>query len=196
MTAHLSPDRTRSRPNIFDDERLIHLKMMNFIGYLQRHGYTGIVLTSHLRRYVDNVSSAAEIEYFNSPQYQKVFGLHQFISSFDWIVWTDWDTIWYDCSKSIEEGIIKKNEDLSFIFSGDHSYLNSGVFALKNTKWSHQLLNRWVHLVTHPLLYHIQDIPPSAHREQTLLVGLLCGYDPYANDDWTVLRDLVIRQYP
>jgi hypothetical protein len=68
------------------------------------------------------------------------------ISKFDYVMWIDADAFFYKDAKSIVD-IINKNTNVNFIFSNDigDSNINTGMFIVKNSQYSIDFLNRWLH---------------------------------------------------
>jgi len=87
--------------------------------------------------------------------YERLPLILKHIDNYDYVIWIDADAFFYITSKNIIE-IINNNINCNFIFSKDitndilndnidYNYINSGIFIVKNTKYSIEFINKWAY---------------------------------------------------
>ncbi len=87
--------------------------------------------------------------------YERLPLILKHIDNYDYVIWIDADAFFYITSKNIIE-IINNNINYNFIFSKDitndilndnidYNYINSGIFIVKNTKYSIEFINKWAY---------------------------------------------------
>ncbi len=75
------------------------------------------------------------------PAWEKILLIIKHIENYDYIIWVDADAFFYMDSPNIAETIYDKL-NVDFIFSGDKIVIiNTGIFIVKNTKYSLNFLN-------------------------------------------------------
>eukprot|EP01084_Bolivina_argentea_P199561 341455_1 len=121
----------------------------------------------------------------------KIFG-----NSIDYVLWIDFDAIFFNCSKSLQQILhytqhiyskfsdfsININNSMDIIFSKDysrHDLLNAGAILYKNTNWTMQLLLKQTHMFKHADKFKLAPlINQYGLVDQLLWAPLLVGYDP------------------
>uniref|UniRef100_A0A6C0DF49 Nucleotide-diphospho-sugar transferase domain-containing protein n=1 Tax=viral metagenome TaxID=1070528 RepID=A0A6C0DF49_9ZZZZ len=79
------------------------------------------------------------------PAWEKLLLILKHIENYDYIIWVDADAFFYMDSPNISE-IIYKKPNVDLIFSGDKNVImNTGIFIVKNTKYSIHFLNEWAY---------------------------------------------------
>lgn len=91
------------------------------------------------------------------PHYERIPLISKILHRYDYIIWVDSDAHFYIDSIPIKN-FIEKYKDKDFIFSGDQDRkvyesvlniskdkINTGVFIVKNTKYSLKILNMWAY---------------------------------------------------
>lgn len=68
------------------------------------------------------------------------------ISNYDYLIWIDADAFFYNDADNIVD-IINENPNVHFIFSNDfgNRNINTGVFIVKNSKYSVNFLTKWLY---------------------------------------------------
>ena len=68
------------------------------------------------------------------------------ILDFDYLIWVDADAFFYNDANNIVD-IINKNINVNFIFSNDigDKNINTGIFIVKNSKYSIDFLTKWAY---------------------------------------------------
>jgi hypothetical protein len=101
--------------------------------YCQKHGLD--LICSHDKRYSDRHAA-----------WERLPLIIEHLSLYDYLIWIDADAFFYYHNYSITD-IIKKNPNADFIFSRDNlrHNLNTGIFIVKNTDYSHLFLNKWAY---------------------------------------------------
>ncbi len=103
-----------------------------FKRYCARHGYS---------YHQSNSSLLAE-----NPYFSKVKLLRERLQHVDYVLWVDADCVFTDESESGKiEDLIKYilPQHCNMLISQDRSGICTGVFLLKNTVWSHRMLEAW-----------------------------------------------------
>lgn len=101
----------------------------NHSTYATKHGYDYKLLYGRLSK--------------RHPAWDKIKAIQIYIDQYDYVLWIDSDAIFKDLSISLED-ILQGRENYDGLFGKDpapHIYVNTGVFLLKNTEWSKDLLN-------------------------------------------------------
>lgn len=118
----------------------------NKIKYANKHGYA-----IHL---YDEV-----LDNNFHPAWSKILAVQKHINDYDWILWSDADSLIMDFNVKLEDIIDNK---FDFIICQDCQYddnnkrLNTGVFLIKNSEWAKSFLNR---LNPNNWLNHISNFP-------------------------------------
>jgi hypothetical protein len=115
--------------------------------YCDKHGLTFIV--SHETTYTDRHAA-----------YEKVPLLLKHIESYDYVLWIDADAFFYLNMPSIVD-LIETYPNKEFIFSQDippnhHNMINTGVFIVKNSPYSIEVLKTWAY---NEELYKTNPVP-------------------------------------
>ncbi|EFC35544.1 predicted protein [Naegleria gruberi] len=110
---------------------------LNKIFYSLKHNYDFILFNQPFYK-----------SWFVKPAWNKIPLIKSQLSSYDWIIWIDSDALvllhQVDLDQIIEESLKRdpnKNGEINLIISYDRNGLNSGIMAIRNCKWSHQILN-------------------------------------------------------
>lgn len=69
----------------------------------------------------------------------KIYFLQKYLPHFDWMFWTDGDSIIANHSIRLETFL---DDNFNIIIAKDHNGINSGHFLIKNTLWSLSFLDR------------------------------------------------------
>ena len=110
--------------------------------YCEKHGYT----------FIDD-----ESVYDNTRPHawSKILLVKKYLQEYDYIMWIDGDTFIMNDEITIEERLQKLNpEDKDLLLANDHVCANTGVFFIKNTEFSMQLLDeiyKQTYFVNNPL---------------------------------------------
>ena len=128
---------------LFNDDHIYHLRIANFLTYCILHNYTLIMY---------NTSYDDDLQPF-PLHFSKPFILRHLLKDVNpnlkWVFWIDFDTIFPDCSLSLNN-IIRKYDSYNLLISGiNSSQFNSGVFGLKNCQWTIYLLEKWSFIIKH-----------------------------------------------
>lgn len=82
------------------------------------------------------------------PHWERLQLILEYIETYDYVMWIDADAHFYIDSQNIKD-LIKQYSQSDFIFSKDNAPynngLNSGVFIVKNTKYSKEFINTWAY---------------------------------------------------
>eukprot|EP01084_Bolivina_argentea_P035500 65843_1 len=174
------------------------LIISNHIHYVTKHNYIYFDISellfndSNIQNYFKNSS--------RNPMYlmQKVFIVHAILTdsifgdSIDYVLWIDFDAIFYNCSMSIQHILqytqnIYSNNSLDIIFAKDYgpnSLLNTGVVLYKNTYWTKQLLLKQTYVFRNADKFKFAHIVKSMGEVDQLLPSvLLMGYDFHTDVD-------------
>eukprot|EP01084_Bolivina_argentea_P079963 144906_1 len=185
---HLYDNRTM-KLNPYHDIRIFTMRMENAIRFCEINNYVLIYFNKKIWNYTGNNISYQH--YLNMyGHWQKPFMINYFLDAYDWILYVDFDTMFYDCHTphSLENNVIKyainlhahhtENGSLiSLIFAKEMWYylLNTGCFMIKNNEWSHQILTQWMYITDNahkyiPILY-------DGKTDQKIISALLQGFD-------------------
>jgi hypothetical protein len=101
--------------------------------YCQKHGLD--LICSHDNRYINR-----------HPAWERLPLILEHLKNYDYLVWIDADAFFYYHSTSIVE-MIQSNPKAGFIFSRDigNDNINTGIFVVKNTNYSHLFLDKWAY---------------------------------------------------
>lgn len=98
--------------------------------YALKQGYTFILETN------------SEMSKKINPWWFKVYALQKYLAFFDWVVWLDGDCLIANPDIKFEWFLDDPHADLVLT---DHNFaVNNGVFALRNTAWSEEFLDKWL----------------------------------------------------
>jgi len=98
--------------------------------YCEKHNIE--ILKCNKRRYTDRAC-----------HWERIPLILKYINNYDYVIWIDSDAYFYIDSKNILD-IIKNHSNSNFIFSKDiEAIINSGIFIVKNTKYSINFLKVW-----------------------------------------------------
>ncbi|KAJ7522961.1 hypothetical protein O6H91_18G032800 [Diphasiastrum complanatum] len=117
-------------------EGLVDLVTPNKKSYVQRHGY-------------DFIDASDLLDKSRPPSWSKILAVRKHLANFDWIFWTDADSLVTNPSIALEDiiGSIVGNanfEDMpDLIVTEDVTGVNAGMFFVKNSKWSEVFLDIW-----------------------------------------------------
>ena len=140
--------------------------LKNITKYCEKHNYA---LQCFNEKFNDDVH----------PCWNKVASILKLIKKYNYIVWIDCDAIFVHHEKRIEDFINKDDsKDLHICFDivKDKHCINSGVFIIKNTDWSYNLLKKvWNSNSNHG--YNDQnilldEILKEAHPNDTINEGI------------------------
>lgn len=121
--------------------------------YAKIHGYDFLVY----RKSLDNN---------RAPSWSKIILIKKFLSKYDWVFWTDADSLIMDMNFCLEDIIKKHPGKFMILTKGISNPINCGQWLIKNTKWSQILLDK---IWTKTPEYFIKNNP----WEQGSLVNLL-----------------------
>mmetsp|Transcript_23520 Transcript_23520/g.39412 ORF Transcript_23520/g.39412 Transcript_23520/m.39412 type:complete len:326 (+) Transcript_23520:170-1147(+) len=108
--------------------------------YAQMHGYT----------FVHDPPEAISND--RPPAWHKIGGTQRILHQFDWVCWFDLDTVITDMNRRIEDVVnprydfaVARTWELFDVGEETHRYefrINTGVFCIRNTTWSHWFLQK------------------------------------------------------
>ena len=80
------------------------------------------------------------------PAWERIPLILKYINHYDYVMWVDADAHFYIDANNITD-FINDNKNYNFIFSNDmgNSNINTGVYFVKNSKYSIDFLTRWLH---------------------------------------------------
>jgi len=108
-------------------ERAAPIAHANKQEYARRHGYTYIVHREAAEGLWDK-------------RWTKVKALQENLQNFDWVFWTDLDSVIVEKDVRLEEFI---DWHYDIVISEDGQTINNGMFFLKNSEFSFWFLQRW-----------------------------------------------------
>ena len=128
-----------------------------------------------------------------APHWEKLVLTLKHITKYDYVIWIDADAFFYIDSPNITN-IINNNNNVNFIFSKDIANseitkgINSGLFIVKNTKYSIDFINKWTY---DEELYIKNSLNPTfnAFQEQSVL------NDMYNNNILDVQKNSIMLDY-
>jgi len=97
--------------------------------YSEKHGYACIVG----KKILDTNRAAA---------WSKIMMIKKLLRSYDWIFWTDADSLIMNMNVNLEDLIHKHLNKDTILTKGVSSPINTGQWLIKNSKWSHELLDK------------------------------------------------------
>jgi len=113
-------------PNIKDYGSLSEINKKE---YAKNHGYDFWVCRKSLNKN-------------RAPAWSKIIMIKKFLSKYDWIFWTDADSLIMNMDFCLEDIIKKYPGKFMILTKGVSSPINSGQWLIKNTKWSNVLLDK------------------------------------------------------
>lgn len=110
-------------------------------------------------------------------KWEKIYIIRELLKTdTKYILWIDGDTGFIDCNKDIQD--IIKEYDSDIIISGDHNFvINSGVFVIKNTKWSKNFIDDMIFIVENKNIQKEIQKYTNLH-DQSAFIPLIMGYNP------------------
>lgn len=117
---------------ICEDEKSCLLEECSIVNkqqYCVKHGYE--------LNYSTNVFIELKQDSYNLA-WAKIKLLLDQLENYDWLFWIDMDAIIMNDNIHLEQLI---DDRYSLIITKDHNFLNAGVFLIKNSEWSKQLLS-------------------------------------------------------
>lgn len=96
--------------------------------YAEKHGYSVFLYEKNL---VENVA----------PQWNKIAAIQAHIENYDWLFWADSDALIMN-NKIKLESLLDNSYDI-IIAQDCFDRISSGVFLIKNSKWSRDFLKAW-----------------------------------------------------
>jgi len=105
--------------------------------YCNRHGYTYITETDD--QYIRTTIGDRAPTWFKPKFILDVFSKFDV----DYVLFLDADAVVVDFSQKIEDFIDNEYDVVFTEDYGHHSKMNGGVFLIKNTSWTKELMNRW-----------------------------------------------------
>jgi len=93
----------------------------------------------YCRNRYDFRSFSKSLDKNRPPTWSKLIAIERILSQYDWIFWTDADSLIMNKNILLEQFIDKK---FNFIVGSDHNGVNTGHFFIKNCEWSFDLLHR------------------------------------------------------
>lgn len=148
--------------------------------YCASHGYDYLVFDSSL-------------DSSRHPYWSKIRAVQRVLPDYDWVVWHDTDAVlWNDM---VDLYPYFRCDDIDFVVQEDNNFLNSGVFLLRNCRWSEAFMAEVYdqpHLLNHPLPEQeamIQLVRRSPWRERSRVLphtrpqNGFHGFYPYSEWD-------------
>eukprot|EP01083_Nonionella_stella_P226387 804033_1 len=73
----------------------------------------------------------------------------------------------------------------SMILSSPGTLPNNGIFALRNSKWGRDFLNKWIYVTEHASTFKLLQVGNigANKRDQNIFDAILAGFDPYSMND-------------
>ena len=194
-------------PNKQELTRYEKLILSNHIGYCIKHRYIYFDVNNlifddkEIKKYFDATIPSANAIF----KAQKPFIIHSILNDdkfkdvIDYVLWIDFDAIFFNCSTSIESIINYthnlytksreysplNNNDIDIIFTRDYfSMTNSGVIIYKNTNWTKQLLLKQMYVFQNAKDFQFSNIYLNVRHliDQNVFNALIMGFDPPLND--------------
>eukprot|EP00760_Papus_ankaliazontas_P028502 PhM_4_TR3748/c1_g1_i1/m.55913 len=159
----------------FGRDWIYPMSFRNKLAYAQHHGYDFIVEGPEL------------VERSRDVCWSKIPMLQRWLPHYDWVMWIDGDAFFTNFDKTLEsivEESERSSDSIDFIVGKDWNGINLGVFFIKNSKYSFELLSemwnspreRWVPWEEQSALMHLTDpnkpvlsqkhIPHMSYRQQ------------------------------
>eukprot|EP01083_Nonionella_stella_P021531 59696_1 len=194
-------------PSKHELSRYEMMMLSNHIAYTMKHKYIYFDMNdlifddAHISSYFSsNIPSANAM--FKS---QKPFIIDAILNdtyygnTIDYVMWIDFDAIFYNCSTSVQsvidytthlydnisEHYNSDHNTMDIIFSRDYfSLTNSGVIIYKNTKWTKRLLRKQMHVFAHADAFKFADIYTNVRDlvDQNIFNAFIMGFDPPLNE--------------
>lgn len=173
--------------NIFSDIRTFHFKLSNTLRYCEIHGYDFILQFKPIFKYNKLSFNNKYIKYMSSPTFQKPFLILKYLNNYSWILFLDYDTIIVHCNYSIEKVLIQyaakinsnhtSLDKISIIFGSEARLtINAGIFLIKNNKFSHNILNKWIFITENAEKFKLLSIP-NMNGDQDLFIAVLQNFN-------------------
>ena len=108
------------------------ITMNNHLSYANAHGYAYKPLTE--------LSPSLK---HKDVRYHKLIWVEELLNTYNWVFFTDCDSLFMDFSVGLDlwTGIKKEERSTDLFLTGDHNYaMNSGQFLIRNTTWSREIL--------------------------------------------------------
>lgn len=117
---------------VFDDKMwgsdITRLSVKNKRIYAERHGYQLVL------------ENGSGIDTRRPPAWSKILALKRHLHRFDYLLFMDVDSLVMNMEVLLED--YTGGGELDLIISEDWNGLNTGIFMLRNSTWSHQLLEQ------------------------------------------------------
>jgi len=121
---------------MFYDENIKEYGDINFkINKMYCNKYNIDIILSNEKKYEDR-----------HPAWERLPFILENIKQYDYLIWIDADAFFYYEAENIIK-VIENNSDKNFIFSNDikNNNVNTGIFIVKNSKYSIDFLNIWAY---------------------------------------------------
>ncbi|SRR5258708_7552169 len=108
--------------------------------YAELHGY-------------DFIQETELLDPLRSPSWNKIALVSKHLPKYQWVFWTDCDSLIMNSSITLESIIEEVPPDKDFIIAGDGNGINAGEFLIGNSNWSINFLaDVWeqTQFITHP----------------------------------------------
>jgi hypothetical protein len=121
---------------LFDEamrtSEMTRMSVLNKQRYAAKHGYELVVAGSE----------PGDINPARPPAWSKLLAMRRHLPRFDFLLFTDVDTLVMNFDVTLDEMVARSGEESSsdLIFTEDWNGLNSGVFMLRNSSWTHWFL--------------------------------------------------------
>lgn len=105
------------------DKKLMIDVMENHLKYARKHGYTPLLTN-------DMINSS------RPSAWSKLLAIEEYLPHYDYLLYLDMDTIIMDLDTKLESFIVAASPCADIIMSEDWNGPNTGIWLVKNTKWS------------------------------------------------------------
>lgn len=142
--------------------------------YAKRHGYT-----LRVHRFL--------IDQRRTPTWNKILAVSQALADADWVLWLDVDALIVNQAVKVEQLIEMYAGNKEIIFSEDEGGLCAGIFLVKNSAWSSQLLQT--------LLYLGNAKDEDHMNEQGAMVRLLRNFNSVAERTGLIPEEIIANPH-
>lgn len=110
----------------------------------------GILSAKNKRSYAikhgfDCVISNKVLDPKRAAAWSKIILIQKLLGDYDWVFWTDADSLIMNMDTNLQDLIRRYSNKDMIVTKGVSSPINSGEWLIKNTKWSHALLDKIWH---------------------------------------------------
>lgn len=126
------------------------------------------------------------------PAWDKILAVKETLPNYDYVIWVDSDCIFKNFETKIEDIILDGYSGFFGKDPIDGIYVNTGVFILKNDKWSFDLLSKvWE---THGKFY--EDINIHSYNDWPYEQGPICKILKNNDVNHYIVPDYILNSHP